>query len=438
MAKQDVTVWLFYNSEWNNVTERARTRDPITINHGAGNEQTGVVPSDASLTFDNRDGEMNPENRKSSLFGLIGHNTPIQIDVGEDVRFSGQVVSWKPRRAIKGDAWVEISAQGTIRRLGQGEPRVESAIYRLALSAAEDPFREAYWPCEDDTDSTQLGEGSGGIAATFEGEITLAQFDRFPGSLPIPVLGADGQIRGTVPTYPDGAFAFRGIFFMPSGGVATGLPIVDIFATGSGKRWQVIYGDGGFSGNLHLRALSEAGAVVDQTSVFDYSDVLHGQRFLLSVDATQNGSDTDVVLFVLSINADNRTTENAITAETFTGFTVGHATEIAVGSDGGLTDCAVGHLGIGNSQDFIFGISSAIYGYNGERAGVRFNFLCLEEGIAPTVIGDPDETQEMGPQYPDTVLNLFAECARTDAGIIHDSRHESGLTFRTGRSLYNQ
>ena len=126
VPKQDVLVELFYNAAWHDHTADVYTRDQIVINHGAGNEQTGVVPSDASLTFDNRDGEMNPENRQSSLFGLIGHNTPIRISVGSDIRFSGQVVSWKPRRAVgelsstRGDAWVHVQAQGTIRRLGQG------------------------------------------------------------------------------------------------------------------------------------------------------------------------------------------------------------------------------------------------------------------------------------------------------------------------------
>ena len=80
----------------------------------------------------------------------------------------------------------------------------------------------------------------------------------------------------------------------------------------------------------------------------------------------------------------------------------------------------------------------AFTGHSGETAGARFARLCGEEDITDTVVGDAAETQLMGPQYPDTLLNWFAEIARTDAGIIHDTRDELGLTFRTGRSLYNQ
>jgi hypothetical protein len=44
----------------------------------------------------------------------------------------------------------------------------------------------------------------------------------------------------------------------------------------------------------------------------------------------------------------------------------------------------------------------------------------------------------MGPQRPDTLVNLLRECAVTDGGILFEPRDEAGLAYRTRDSLCNR
>src|SRR5690606_23359027 len=80
----------------------------------------------------------------------------------------------------------------------------------------------------------------------------------------------------------------------------------------------------------------------------------------------------------------------------------------------------------------------AALGYPGETAGRRFLRLCREEGITAHIVGDPDETEAMGPQTVATLVSLLRSCEATDMGIMYEPREVLGLAYRTRRSLYNQ
>lgn len=77
MTKQPVTVELYYSGAWNPAP--VYVRDPITITRGKRDESSGLTPASASLSVSNRTGDYNPRNPLSSLYGLIGRNTPIRI-----------------------------------------------------------------------------------------------------------------------------------------------------------------------------------------------------------------------------------------------------------------------------------------------------------------------------------------------------------------------
>lgn len=455
VAKQDVTVELFYSAAWHDVSDRWRvTKGEIVINHGAGNEQTGVVPSDASLTFDNRDGEMNPENRKSSLFGLIGHNTPIRITVSDDIRFSGQVVAWKPRRAAgtldstRGDAWVLVQAQGTIRRLGQGNPPVRSALNRTMLAAASGTIIPAeLWSLEDEPGAKLFSSAVGGLPGT--GEITFSDTDKPPvpgghsgivGSARSVSLTLGSFVSMPVRPYTDtGQWAIQGAF------------ISDDLDAGEPRMAATLA-----NGNQISINVSDFGILVQRLAVdifdpdggsifFDDVDISNGgivgepMSLMMAVVDTGGGNDE----FVARVLDGNGTIRAEITT---TNVGYDKVSKIVAATAGGNTDTpfvGASHIGLFTNPSFdidvdTVGIARAASGWAGERAGDRADRLCGEEGIAFTIVGTAAETQPMGPQLPDTTLNLFDEIARTDAGIIHDTRTQLGLTFRTGRSLHNQ
>lgn len=444
MSKQAVTVELFYSSAWHNVTTRVYMRDRITINHGAGNEQTGVVPSDASLTFDGRDGEMNPENRSSSLFGLIGRNTPIRITVGSDIRFSGQVVSWKPRRAIKGDSWVYVQAQGTIRRLGQGEPPVQSALYQtitraIGVSPAE------YWPLESGG-LVFTSVTSGSVAASFFDPLTLAQsptFQGFPGSQPSVVLPADGT---TIVEFPVAAYTDTGEWAAQTAWVYTSEMAPDGSTTfdailSNGRQVHLFLSDSGGDPLTFTAAVTDDVTVFYSSSVVLTGTTLLDQPISLMMSLTSAAGGT----LVARLLADDGT---ELAERTTTGVGYGTVGRLEMSNiQPGVSDTG-GPLGVSHAvfyTDPAFDIdvdtvtiAQAMSGFSGETAGDRFERLCGLENITATIVGTAADTQPMGPQRPGTVLDWFGEIARTDAGIIHDTRDELGLTFRTGRSLYNQ
>lgn len=77
MATQHATVELYYSGGWQTVP--VYTRDPISITRGKRDEQSGIGPSTASLTLDDREELYNPRNPMSPLHGEAGRNTPVRI-----------------------------------------------------------------------------------------------------------------------------------------------------------------------------------------------------------------------------------------------------------------------------------------------------------------------------------------------------------------------
>ena len=216
VLKQDVLVELFYNAAWHDHTADVYTRDQIVINHGAGNEQTGVVPSDASLTFDNRDGEMNPEQQAvvSVRVDWTQHPHPHQRGQRHPLLRPSRVLETPPCRwctlPTRGDAWVHVQAQGTIRRRGAGPPPKESALTRYIRDS--DPL--VWWPLESGdgrkVTSTPSGltggtpmtatpaSGETPLASGVVGGSTVGPFGA-AAAIDLTELSADGQLSGKVP-----------------------------------------------------------------------------------------------------------------------------------------------------------------------------------------------------------------------------------------------
>jgi hypothetical protein len=86
---------------------------------------------------------------------------------------------------------------------------------------------------------------------------------------------------------------------------------------------------------------------------------------------------------------------------------------------------------------------AALHGWVGEGAAGRISRLAAESGISCVVLAEePDETprgdftQSMGPQRPDTLVNLLREAETTGAGILAEDQASAALWYRTRRSLY--
>lgn len=439
VAKQDLVVELFYSSVWNDHSADVYTRDPVSIAHAAGNEQSGLVPSEASLTFQGRDQKMNPANIRSPLFGLIGRNTPIRISVADDFRFSGQVVSWKPRRAVKGDAWVHVVAGGWLRQLGQGDPPVDDPAYRYIIRQSP----HAYWPLDDgpDAKSGAAAVGSSPMVVVFAEQEGQAQFGA--GEL-APWLDKGLQVSGglfvaglvgvasTAPATVDVARRAGRVEDFGSSSV-----FVDQAATEGAETYNYeihIRNDVAFSPSVQLFHSTQGGFTTLMATSTDsavqaagWDDRVHTWRLQIS----QDGADVDVVAYLDGVS---------VLSATHVGATRIPAGAVRLVNNNIAAEPIVwGHAVFwdGNAPA-ASDVSDAVSGYRGEAGGDRFTRLCAQEGITSTIIGTASDTQPMGPQPRDTTLGLLAEIAATDNGLIFDTRSQLGLTFRTGRSLYNQ
>lgn len=447
MAKQDVTVELFYNAVWNDHTVRVYTRDPIEITRGRSDEQGEPTPGEAKLTFSNMNGDLvddryNPRNPSSDLYGLIGRNTPVRITNGGSVRFVGEVASWKPRRAVKGDAWTEVTAKGVLHRLGQGASPLRSAAYREVIRLSGTGV-VAYWPCEDGADSRQLAAGlpSHGPALLVGGSPTLASARQFPGSAPVIDMGAAptpvfyARCPATAGT---GTIKFRMFASFPAAGIGTDQILADVYTaagTGTVRLWRFTYHTG-FGGFYSLRGYDSTFALVEDSGGSVPGDGLDGDTWMLGFEVTQDGADVDYETAAHRLNADGTQTGFAGPG-TFTGQTVGSPDEVYLGADAGLADCALGHVIIGDSSLTVDGLEQAFTGWIGETVADRLERLCGEEGI-PFTTTDIGDSMPAGPQPVDTLLAQFAEAERTDGGLLFETRTDRGLTYRNRTDLYNQ
>jgi hypothetical protein len=87
--------------------------------------------------------------------------------------------------------------------------------------------------------------------------------------------------------------------------------------------------------------------------------------------------------------------------------------------------------------DFTDNHQQGANGFVGERAADRIARLCGEESIPVEITGNPAETEPLGPQQPDTLLNLLTEAAEADGGTLGEQRDEIGLAYHARAADYN-
>jgi hypothetical protein len=438
MAKQDVTVELFYDSVWNDHTSSIYGRDAIQITRGRSDEQGGPTPASCTLTFDNRTGTFNPRNPASTLYGLIGRNTPLRVTVGTSVRFVGEVSSWKPRRAIKGDAWTDVTASGLLRRTGQGASPLRSAHWReVQLNG---PI--AFWPLTDGVDATtaasalQAGEP---MPILKDGALELRQINRWNEAILTPKTGEFvtyngpvGQAAADTEWSADLAFAVDtdaedadlGFTLMgPPSGLA-GLSLVqwtlslDAIGTDDFVTWEII-------------VRQSDGVTASQTTIATGTvAVKDGRLHHVRLTTDNNGANTDWELLF-----DNSSVDSGTTAEPWLpvqSVRLDYGTETAGQMTAGFAvvwDTASPPANVANA---------AVVGRSGELAGDRLARVCAEQDVAFTLSGTAADTEAMGPQPIDTFNAIVAECERTDGGRLFETRGSAGLTYRTRVDIYNQ
>lgn len=345
-----------------------------------------------------------------------------------------EVAEWPMSWETKGAESVltSVGAAGVRRRLGQGAEAVESVLYR-AISAVSDSSVKAYWPMEDGTESTSFGPAIGSQPALRGSAVSPAAYDAFRGSAPLPTLGT-GSIRGVVDQHPDtGELQVRWVQWTPAAGVAGDYALMRVEFTG------------GTISAIDLRINSSG-----QVGVFGYNqdnvEILGSTYVAGSVESSSrrfsleiNQAGSQVFWRRSSLQAGE--TIGDTYGQLFTGVNaLGRVKQVRFNP--GLrdfADFAVGHLTVGNQITQLFdGVEADILvGHIGEEAGTRLSRLVSEHTDSPITVRGRG-TAALGEQQEETLLDLLAESAAADGGMLHDDAQNLGLRYRSLRSMGSQ
>ncbi|AVH57892.1 MULTISPECIES: hypothetical protein [Streptomyces] len=328
------------------------------------------------------------------------------------------------------DAWVPIEGAGILRRMGQGKKALDSSLRRRIPSFA--PL--AYWPMEEGKNATRAYSPIAGVPPLTLTRADWAAADSLDSSNPLPQLAsASGDLpmmmgRVPAPTAPLTSWSVQWVYRLDQGN-STRRTFLRILSTGTLAEWYI---------QSDINGTTVLGKDSDGTTVITHNIGtgldLFGQWVRVRVAATQNGGTVDWTITWTDVGGDNGNYSNS-----FTG-TVGRPTGVASPPDGYSSDLdgmAIGHISAWPS-DNTTAYLRAIDAWTGETAWDRVRRLATEENVPLASIPGTETTQQVGPQAPDTLLNLLQAAADADGALLLEDRTRPGLVFRERSSLYNQ
>ncbi|MGH3681484.1 MAG: hypothetical protein ACRDT2_14730 [Natronosporangium sp.] len=381
----------------------------------------------------------------SSVIGVSG--------VGQWVlRGHAEVASMPPRREVSGrDRWVPVEAAGILRRLGASTAKpLRSALHRFTSRLPGLPGLPTpgsglvrHWPLEND----QVREGIP------DRDIRLLALDEEPEFGPRPMFGADAGPPGTPRSMlmrPTHEVQFRA---SAADGWAVQLWLTpgDSAQAGPAGSWFVhprVEGDVLLSwdhetGGIGLFLQDETGSSAGSDTDTFLPD---GGPMLVTLFCGSNGSAVSATVNQLNTGAQVHLVVSGISKPfliNLGGVDVANSATFGVDDIQGR-DVYVSHMAIGQhttwqgNGEIAQQTLRAGAGHADETAGRRLLRLCAEENIPLGMIGDPDDTEMVGPQQPATLLELLHECETVDHGILHEPREALALAYRTRITLYNQ
>ncbi|MFJ6615462.1 hypothetical protein ACIQPT_34880 [Streptomyces sp. NPDC091289] len=344
-------------------------------------------------------------------------------------RFHGEISAWPTRWDVSGsDIWVPIDAAGIRRRLGQGQKALASTLRRRIPAFA--PL--AYWPCEDEDGATQAYSPIEGVRPLkVTGGWRFGQDNTLAGSSALPAVDAGAHMVGNVraPGGTSTQWSVHMVYTVDSP-PATDAVFLSWRTTGTVQRWQIVQRE-----NLAtIQGFDEDGATVVNQFAAIGDDVFDGwQRFYFW--ASQSGGTVTWRLDWYNIGG----SAGGI-GSTYSG-TTGRVSQIDTQFGASVTGLKVGHIAVLPVASTA-AYTSADHGFSGESAIARMRRLANEEEAQLNlswIDGDTAmDTERLGPQRPDTLMDLVQEAADTDGGILYEPADRLGLVYRDRASLYTQ
>jgi hypothetical protein len=393
--------------------------DPLTSAGGVG-MQTWLIPGNTNV-----------------LPVTVSHdNYTVRADV-----FNGFADQWQPQFIPSTDGMtsiVRLTASGILRRLGQGNGVIRSALTRYLPST--NPV--AWWPLEDGVDSTQAASGlpDGQPLSVSVGIMDFVD-DAPPGA------------SGSAHPQPDAKNALRGVVagVDPAGwqvAVWTKGVIVSGAAGAHYVAWEIRTTTGKILRLIHQYGADAAVGVglylsedqENETDLVSLNDPvprsnlgITGEWLHVVFTAQQSGADTNVWLDVNDVT---------VAGATWAGQTIGAPLRIdAIGAFAGdtgsvsddMADIYLSHLSFHNSVPLIFQHDAGM-GFPYEPASDRIQRVCDERGIRITVAAG--DSEPLGPQPAGGDLDILRDAEHSDMGILYERGW--GLGYRPRSTRYNQ
>lgn len=338
-------------------------------------------------------------------------------------RFTGEVSSWPPQWDTGGqDVTTPITAAGILQRISQRKSPLQSTLRRRIPTA---PSVLAYWPMEDSGRATQAASPIAGVKPLRAAGLTWASDSSLAGSAPLPQVSPPSSVFGAVPAAPVGDWHVEMVFKLDTLPAAPTLMFQANLSGGTAATVQFWVG----VAVARTQALDSSGSVISTIDVTP-NNFTDGWGRLQIKTSTSGGTVTADAEWIV-IGAPSV----GLARITYSG-TPGRVASVAGTWGTGFANLRIGHLGVFNVSDP--GVyDNADIAFDGERAAARLARVGAEQSIPMSVAAHSADTELVGPQTQDTILNVITSGAQADEGLLHEAREFLGLRYRGRRSLEN-
>lgn len=438
MVAHTVTPSIYYSGSFHAIAADVMQEESITCEIGYA-EEGQIKPGKITWRFNDLSGQYDISNPLSPLYGIAARNTMYcGLSCDGAVRGVGEASSFVPDQdpeftvgpPQRGRRWVDLEAQGILRRIGQWSKPLRSAMYRYISQYAD---LIGYWPCEDENGAVNL---SNAAKVGLPGSVTSVDFAAGAGpggSDTVLSVANGGRMAGTFPATTSATAGWQVAWSTkaPAVASATLLPIMTVYAS-NGYVYEIAISDT----LIRMQVTDRDGIVVDTASTSYGAGILWTNWLTFRLKVTISAGTVKGELGWYSQDG------SVLFGNTrFYAGTLGRPLSWRVSGNVNNANALYAHIfGItGGTVDLLAsGALASFDGFINERSATRFLRLCDEEGITRTLIGTASDTMIMGRQRPDTLLNLIKEAADTDDAMVYDSLLQVGLTYRTRVSRYNQ
>lgn len=449
---------------WVDISADVRDTEDVQITRGRADEADVADASQCRLLLDNRHGKYSPRNPLSPYFGQLGRNTPLRVSLvvnGHTLpRFAGEVAEWPLQWDLSDhDVTVPLVANGPLRRLTRGSRPPRSALRRYIN--AHHPV--AYWPLTDGKEAVVGAPDQGrhpvsvlfnsptGSLRLFRSRMdwqggTLAPWlepvARTPSGSGESTGGRQGYLSGRV----DQSSTAWSVDVVRAGAGGRDRLVALCRADGDGTQheWRVRMDLALQEVRVSVRANPEDAPPPDFTLLGSFVDgrfftdqARHVRLSVAPAGASQAGWQlwVDGDLYIFGTTGVVGSPHPVAQAQ----YWWDHRESVAADAE----PTSVGHLAVWDESGTAAAptppeVMRALYGHRGERAGVRIERLAREEGIPLAAVGDLEDTPPLGPQETESPLEVMRDAEQVDDGVLHESREQVSLLYRTHRSMYTQ